>query len=196
MECSNVWWPMECSNVWWPMECSNVWCPMECSNAWVVNGRKRKTSFSPLFIFHPNKFYLIYFSPLILKFYFTMVINHYFTPFLPFPWPINYNHAFQCTNFSTHSSSSWFWLKIFLFPWIHGIAHERILWASRHISEWRIASKIIPKFDIDAPSLWWRSRTAKGVPLSWSRTLSNLVLSHFSKLSHLGDFVASQPCFW
>ncbi len=30
---------------------------------------------------------------------------------------------------------------------------------------------------------------------SWSRSPSSLVLSHFSKLSHLGDFATSRPCF-
>jgi hypothetical protein len=32
--------------------------------------------------------------------------------FLPFPWPINYNHASRCNKSSTHLSSIWFWLKI------------------------------------------------------------------------------------
>jgi hypothetical protein len=58
-------------------------------------------------------------------------------PFLPFPWPINYNHASKCTKSSTHSSSSWFWSKIFFFPWIHGIAHDHILRTSSRTSEWR-----------------------------------------------------------
>jgi hypothetical protein len=34
----------------------------------------------------------------------------------------------------------------------------------------------------------------KGVRLSWSRF--PLVVSHFPELSHLGDFVVSQPRFW
>ncbi len=141
--------------------------------------------------FPPQQILFNFFISIDLRFYFIMVLNCYFTPFLLFPWPINYNHAFQYTKFSTHSSSSWFRLKIFSFPWIHGVAHDHNLWASKHISEWRIALRVIPRFDIDATSLWWRSRTAKGVPLSWSWTLLSLVLSHFSKLSHLGDFVAS-----
>jgi hypothetical protein len=70
----------------------------------VVNGDE---SFSPLFIFPPNKFYFNFF---IIDF---KVLNHYFMSFLPFPWPLNCNHAFQCTKFSTHSSPNWFWLKIF-----------------------------------------------------------------------------------
>jgi len=85
----------------------------------VVNG---ETSFSLLFTFPPNKFYLHFFF-IVLRFYFTMVLNYYFTSFLPFPWPITYNHAFQCTKSSTHSSPSWFWSKIFSFLWIHGVTH-------------------------------------------------------------------------
>jgi hypothetical protein len=36
----------------------------------------------------------------------------------------------------------------------------------------------------------------RGACSSWSWTPLSLVLSYFSKLSHLGDFVASRPCFW
>jgi hypothetical protein len=80
---------------------------------WPLEGNE-KTSFSPLSTFHPIRFYLNFF-PLILGFYFTMVLNHYFAYFFSFPWPINYNHASQITKSSTHSSSSWFWSKIFPF---------------------------------------------------------------------------------
>jgi hypothetical protein len=65
-----TWWPMEGSklsghwkvpslvaigmfHVWWPMEGSNAWWPLE---------GEIKTSFSPLFIFTPNKFFLYFFS--------------------------------------------------------------------------------------------------------------------------------------
>jgi hypothetical protein len=48
-----------------------------------------------------------------------MVLNYYFTPFLLFPWLINYNHTSRCTKSSTYSSLSWFWSKIFSFPCIH-----------------------------------------------------------------------------
>jgi hypothetical protein len=34
------------------------------------------------------------------------------THFLPFPWPINYNHASQYNKSSTHSLPIRFWLKI------------------------------------------------------------------------------------
>jgi hypothetical protein len=35
----------------------------------------------------------------------------------------------------------------------------------------------------------------RGAPLSQSQTFSNMLLSNFSKLSYLGDFIASQPRF-
>jgi len=66
---------------------------------------KEKHPFHLFSLAFPNKFYL--------KFYFIMVLDYYFTLFLPFPWLINYNHTFQCTKSSTHSSPSWFWLKFF-----------------------------------------------------------------------------------
>jgi hypothetical protein len=75
-------------------------------------GKWRKNIIFTFFHFPPNKFYFN-FPPLILRFYFIMVLNHYFTSFLPFPQPINYNHASGCTKFSTHSLPNWFWLKIF-----------------------------------------------------------------------------------
>ncbi len=87
-----------------------------------------------------------------------MVINRYFMSFFHFPWPINYNHGYRCTKFSTHSSSSWFWSKIFSFLWIHGVAHDHVLRASNRINEWRTASKIIPKFDVDITFLWWKPK--------------------------------------
>jgi hypothetical protein len=69
-----------------------------------------------LFSLSPPKFLLEpFFFPLILRFYFTMVLNCHLTFFFFFPWPINYNHTSWCTKFSTHSSSNWFWLKIFFF---------------------------------------------------------------------------------
>jgi hypothetical protein len=43
-----------------------------------------KQSFSPPSIFHPIRFYLNLFS-IDLKFCFTMVLDHYFTCFLPYP---------------------------------------------------------------------------------------------------------------
>jgi hypothetical protein len=101
----HAWWSMGKHLAWWLMEGSNAWWPLE---------REGKTSFSLLFTFPFNKFYLNFYS-LILRFYFTMVLNHYFTSFLPFPWPVNCNHAFWCTKFSTHSLLSWFWSNLFPF---------------------------------------------------------------------------------
>ncbi len=124
-----------------------------------------------------------------------MVLDHYFMSFLPFLWPINYNHAYWGTKFFTHSSLNWFWSIFFSFPWIHGITHDYILWASSHTNERRIASKVILRFDVDLTLSWWRSWTAKGAPSCWNWTLSSLVLSKFSKHFYFGDFVAGWPCF-
>jgi hypothetical protein len=70
--------------------------------------------------------------------------------FLPFLWSINYNYASQCNKSSTHSLP--IWLKIedfFSFLWNYGVVYGHILWASSCISEWKIASEIISRFDID-----------------------------------------------
>jgi hypothetical protein len=78
------------SQAWWPMESSkfgDLWnVPCLVANGrfqawWPLEG-EGKTSFSPLFTFPCNKFYLNFFS-LILKFYFAMVLGHYFMSFLP-----------------------------------------------------------------------------------------------------------------
>jgi hypothetical protein len=55
------------------------------------------------------------FFSLILRFYFTMVLDRYFMLFFIFPWPLNYNHASWCAKFCAHSLLSWFWLN-FIFP--------------------------------------------------------------------------------
>ncbi len=93
-----------------------------------------------------------------------MVLDRYFTSFLPFPWPINYNHAYWCTKSSTHSLPNWFWSKKISFPWIHGVTHGHILWASCRTCEWRTATRIVFKFNIDPTFLWWKSYIAKGAP--------------------------------
>ncbi len=169
---------LERFQVWWPLE------------------GEGKTSFSFFFTSPFNKFYLNLCFSIDLKVLLYYVLNHYFTHFLPFPWPINYNHESQCIKSSTHSSSSWFRLKILSFLWIHSITHDHILWALSRISEGKTTSGVIFKFHIDATSLWRTSRTTRGVPSSWNWTPLSLVLSHFSDLSHLGDFVASRPHFW
>jgi hypothetical protein len=51
--------------------------------------------------------------------------------------------------------------NIFSFLWIHGVAHDHFLRALNCTSEWRIVSKVIVRFDIDATSSWWRSLTRK-----------------------------------
>jgi len=158
-------------------------------HAWWSMGKHLFHLFS---FFPPNKFYLKFFS-LILKFYFTMVLDHYFTFFLLFPWPINCNHAFQCTKSSTRSSPNWFWSKIFSFPWIHGVAHDHVLRASNHINEWRTTLGVVLRFDIGPTPSWWKSRTAEGASLFWNWTPLSLVLSQFFELSYLGDFVAGWP---
>jgi hypothetical protein len=52
----------------------------------VANGRRRKNILFTSSHFPPQQILLyLFFPPLILRFYFTMVQNHYFMPFLPFP---------------------------------------------------------------------------------------------------------------
>jgi hypothetical protein len=78
MEGSNAWWPMEGSNAWWPMEGSNAWWPMEGSNAWCPLEGEREAPFH-LFPLPLQQILLKLssFFPLILRFYFTMVLGHY-----------------------------------------------------------------------------------------------------------------------
>ncbi len=184
-----AWWPMEGSKfngqwkvpslvanerfqAWWPMKRFNIWWPLE---------GERKTSFSLLLIPPPpNKYYLNPFFPIDLKVLFSHGSRPLFYTFPLFSLAINYNHASQCTKSSTHSSLSWFWSKIFFVPWIHGVVHDHVLWPSSRTNEWRTASKVIPKFDIDATSLWWRFWTTKNAPSSWSWTPLSLVLLHLS----------------
>jgi hypothetical protein len=137
---------------------------------------------------------------LILKFSFTMVgYKLLLMHFLPFPWPINYNHASQCNKSFTHSLLIWFWLKI-SFPFLESMvlrvatSYE----ALSYTSEQKTSFGVIFRLDVDVTSLWWKTQTAKGVRLSWSWSPSSLVLLHFSELSHLSDFVASWPrfCWW
>ncbi len=94
------------------MEGSNVW--------WFLKG-EGETSFSSLLISPLNNFTWTFFFPLILRFYFIMVLDCYFMHFFPFPQPINYNHAYWCTKFSTHSLSKKNLLKNF-FPFLEFMA--------------------------------------------------------------------------
>jgi len=120
------------------------------------------------------------------------------TSFFPFPRSINYDYAPQCNKFFTPSLLIWFWLKIWPFssPWNYDIAHGHILWAPSRTSEWRTASGMIFRSDPNIAFSWWKTQTSKGACSFWSWTPSSLILSYFSKLSHLGDLVASRPCFW
>jgi len=148
--------------------------------------------------FPPNKFYLnLQFFPFDLKVLLYHGSRPLLTHFIPFPWPINYNCASRCNKSSTHSLSIWFWLKIlfFSFPWYYGVAHGHVLQAPSRSSEWRTTSEVIFRFDTDATSSWWKSQTSRGARSFRSWTPSNLTLSYFSELSHLGDLVASRPYF-
>ncbi len=85
---------------------------------------------------------------------------------------------------------------LFSSPQHYGIAHGHILRAPSCTSKWKTAFRNIPRFDSDTTSLWWKTQTSRGVCSSKSQTPLSLVLSYFSKLSHPGDFAASQPRFW
>jgi hypothetical protein len=133
--------------------------------------RRRRIILFTYFHFRPQQFYLNFFFSIHLK----VLLYHgsrplfyvYFFIFLL----INCNHASWCTKSSTHSSSSWFWLKIFIFIFIFlSLSSWHRTWAifMGYTSEWRTTSEIIPKFNIDATSSWWRSRTARSAPLSWN----------------------------
>jgi hypothetical protein len=178
------------------MECSKFggqWNVPLLGGQWKVKEKQLFTSSH----FPPNKFYLnLQFFPLTLRFYFTMVLGH-FTHFLPLLRSINYDCAFQCNKSSTLSLLIWFWLKILLFssPWNYGVAHGHILQALSRTSEWKTAFGVISRFDLNATSSWWRTRTLKGARSFWNWTPSSLVLSYFSEFLHLGDLVANRPRF-
>ncbi len=133
---------------------------------------------------------------MILGFCFTMVLDHYFMSFLPFPWLINYNHASWGIKSFTYSSPSCFLSKKNYFPWIHGVVHDYVLQASSHTNERRITSGVIPRFYIDPTPLWWRSQTTRSAPPSRSQTPSSLVLLNFFELLYFGDFIVRWPHFW
>jgi hypothetical protein len=86
---------------------------------------------------------------LILEFCFTMALDYYFASFFLFPWPINFSHTSQGAKFSTHSSPSWFWSKIFSFFWIHSFTYDYVIWASSYTNDRRTTMGVICKFDID-----------------------------------------------
>jgi hypothetical protein len=86
--------------------------------------------------------------------------------------------------------------RFFFFPWNYGVTYGHVLQASSCASEWRANPGVVFRSDIDITSWWWRTWIAKGAHSSWSRFPSNLVLPHFPKLLHPGDFIVSQPRFW
>jgi hypothetical protein len=144
--------------------------------------------------FPPNQFYQnLQFFPLTLKFYFTVVLSR----FLHIPFSLAYKSRSRTLmsqvppKFTTNSIL----LKISSLPWNYGVARGHILWAPSHTSKWRTDIEIIFGFYVDTTSSRWRPHTARGVRSSLSRSPSSLVLSHFSKLSHPGDFAISRPCF-
>jgi hypothetical protein len=108
---------------------------------------------------------------------------------------MNYDRRSWCHKSPPPSLSIWFCWRSFLSPlklWRCALSH---LTSPKPISEWRTAFEVIFRFDPNVASSSWRTRTLRGVHLSWSWTPSNLVLSHFAKLSHPGDLVTSRPCF-
>jgi hypothetical protein len=166
---------MECSIVWWLMECEG------------------KNTFSPLPTFPPtNLLKLSNFFPFDLEVLLYHGDRSLLTPFFPFLWSINYDRAFWCNKSFTPSFSIWFCLKIwFLFLSLQSwFVHGHMLWAPSRTSERRTASKLISRFNPNAASSWWRTRTLRNTHSSWSLTPSSLVLSYFSKLSHFGDLIA------
>ncbi len=177
------------SKAWWSMEGSKL------GGQWKVKEKHLFTSchFPPQqSLFRPSIFsldlkVLLYHGPRPLL-----------THSLPFFRSINYDYAFQCNKSFTPSLSIWFWLKHWFlsFPWNYGVAHCHLLWASSHTSEWRTASRVISRFDLNATSSWWRTWNSRSVHSSWSWTPLGLLLLYFSKLSHLGDLVTSRPRFW
>jgi hypothetical protein len=87
----------------------------------VVNGRRRRSSFPPLFI-SPSNFFT---QTFIFSFDFKHLLYHGSRPllmhFLHFPSPINYDRAFRCHKSFLHSLLIWFWLKI-IFPFLEIMA--------------------------------------------------------------------------
>ncbi len=159
-----------------------------------ANGRKRRRFIFTSSHFPPNRLYL---DLPIFSFDIKVLLYHgyrsLFMHFLPFPWPINYDRAFWCHKSPTYSLLIRFgWISLLfslkLWRW-----YDHVLWASSCVNKWRAGSGIIFRFDVDATSSWWRLWTTRSACSSWNQSPSSLVLSHFSKLSHLGDFVASWP---
>jgi hypothetical protein len=157
---------------------------------------EREASFSPFSTSPPNNLLRISSFLLTSRFYFTIVLGRYLHIPSFCPWPINYDVPFNVTG-PPHICCRFGLVEDpFFFAWDYGVTHGHVLRASSCTCEWKASPIIIFRFYVDATSSWWRPRTARGACPSWSRSSLSLVLSHFSKLSHLNDFVASRPCFW
>jgi len=68
---------------------------------------------------------------------------------------------------------------LFSFPWNYGVTYGHVLRTSNCRSEWRTDSKVISKFDIDAVSSWWKSRTMRGAHSSWIDPLKLGIIAFF-----------------
>jgi hypothetical protein len=77
MEGSIAWWPLEGSIVWWPWQGSIVWWPLKGSIVWWPLKGEGEAPFH-LFPLSPQQILLKpSFFPLILRFYFSMVLGRY-----------------------------------------------------------------------------------------------------------------------
>jgi hypothetical protein len=77
LEGFNVWWPLEGFITWWPLEASIAWWPLERSNVWWSMEGKGKTPFHLFPLYSQQILLKPSFFPLILNFYFIMVLNRY-----------------------------------------------------------------------------------------------------------------------
>jgi hypothetical protein len=88
-----------------------------------------------------------------------------------------------------------FFKDLYSLPCNHGVAHSHILRAPSRSSEWITAFGVIFRFDPNAASSRWRTRTSRSARSSWSWTPLSLVLPYFAKLPHLSDLATSWPRF-
>jgi hypothetical protein len=94
----------------------------------MFGGQWEEKHLSPFSTFPSTNFTWTFIFSFDLKVLFYHGSKSLLTHFLSFPWPINYNHAFQCNKSSMHSLL--IWLKIedfFSFPWNYGVAYGHVL---------------------------------------------------------------------
>ncbi len=111
-----------------------------------VNGRRRKSSFPPLFIFHQTNFtqtFIFSFDLKLLLYHGSMLLLMHFPTF---PWPINYDRAFQCHKSFLHSLLIWFWLKI-IFPFLEIMASHMATSYKPQVTQ--MNEKLTPKSALD-----------------------------------------------